>query len=244
MINDVAYEHKIWTLFKPKQNAPHCYFKNTKSLTITVFFSTDWLQENLFFSQIPNNKIADFFSSTSTNFLICPDIGGVTPPQILNVQKAILNKSQNGILDSLQLKIDILSFLKHFFDKYETENIDKNYYEISNNDRLRILKVEKYLSENLNNKFDTIEVLAAKFNVSTSKLKVDFKIIFGKPIFQYFQELQMCLAKELLASNTDIRINELATRFGYENAGKFSLAFKKQFNQLPSQFLNADSTFS
>jgi len=38
----------------------------------------------------------------------------------------------------------------------------------------------------------------------------------------------------------DLRIKELASQLGYENAGKFSQAFKKHFDMLPSEFLKAE----
>jgi AraC-like DNA-binding protein len=62
--------------------------------------------------------------------------------------------------------------------------------------------------------------------------------MFGKAIFQYFQEKQMLLARELLKTE-DVRVKELAQKFGYENAGKFSQAYKKHFAMLPSEQLKS-----
>jgi AraC-like DNA-binding protein len=45
----------------------------------------------------------------------------------------------------------------------------------------------------------------------------------------------MLLANKLLKKE-DIRIKELAVRMGYENAGKFSQAFKKHNSVLPSKW--------
>lgn len=50
----------------------------------------------------------------------------------------------------------------------------------------------------------------------------------------------MQLAAEIIKIE-DIRIKELATRMGYENTGKFSLAFKKYNKVLPSQFLQQET---
>lgn len=241
LLNNIDYDNKNWTLFKPEYTVLDCHFKNARGSHITVFFSKDWLQKNLLNGQLTgNNKINDFFIGETTSGVIWPDINDAPLQNVINLKTTLLNKRKTGVADLLQLKIDVLSFFRKFIDVYETENIKENHYEIPNNDRVRIMKVEKHLSENLNNKFEGIEPLAQKFNISPTKLKSDFKLVFGKPMFQYFQELQMRFANELL-KNEDVRIKELAARFGYENAGKFSLAFKKYYEILPSQFLKQEN---
>jgi AraC-like DNA-binding protein len=101
-------------------------------------------------------------------------------------------------------------------------------------DRLRIMAIENYLCENLEGKFEGIEFLSEKFKISPTKLKKDFKLHYGKSLFSYYQYQQMLLANKLLKKE-DIRIKELAIRMGYENAGKFSQAFKKHNSVLPSK---------
>jgi AraC-like DNA-binding protein len=105
--------------------------------------------------------------------------------------------------------------------------------EIHKQNLLRVIRLEEYLQENLENKFVGIESLSEKFNVSPSKLKKDFKQLYGKPIFQYYQQKQMDLAKRML-TDEDARVKELADKFGYENVGKFSQVFQKHFRILPS----------
>lgn len=58
--------------------------------------------------------------------------------------------------------------------------------------------------------------------------------MYGKPVFQYFQEKQMHLAKELIHEN-QMLIKEISYKFGYENTSKFSAAFKKHHGILPSE---------
>jgi AraC-like DNA-binding protein len=68
--------------------------------------------------------------------------------------------------------------------------------EIHKQDLLRVLRLEEYLQENLENKFEGIELLSEKFYVSPSKLERDFMNLYGKPIFEYYQQKQMELAKK------------------------------------------------
>lgn len=95
-------------------------------------------------------------------------------------------------------------------------------------------KVENYLSNHLFDDFPGIDFLAKKFNLSESKLKTEFKNLYGKPVFRYFQEKQMYLAKELIHEN-QMLIKEISYKFGYENTSKFSAAFKKHHGNLPSE---------
>ena len=90
------------------------------------------------------------------------------------------------------------------------------------------------VSENLQSKFMGIDELSDIFRISPTKMKHDFKIIFGQSIFSYFQSKQIELAKEVLAKG-NYPINEIATVFGYSNASKFSSAFKKKTGFLPSE---------
>src|SRR5690606_27966997 len=95
-------------------------------------------------------------------------------------------------------------------------------------------KAENYLSNHLFDGFPGIDFLAKKFNLSESKLKTEFKNLYGKPVFRYFQEKQMYLAKELIHEN-QMLIKEISYKFGYENTSKFSAAFKKHHGNLPSE---------
>jgi AraC-like DNA-binding protein len=108
--------------------------------------------------------------------------------------------------------------------------------ELSQKDRLRIIEIGNYLCENLEKKFEGIDFLAEKFSISPTKLKKDFKLLYGKSLYRHYQYKQMQLANRLLKKE-HILIKELAVRMGYENAGKFSQAFKKHNSVLPSQWV-------
>jgi AraC-like DNA-binding protein len=234
-LNQINYDNRNWSLIKPKCNVLDCHFKYSKGDHLTLFFSKDWLHNNFLSGRVAHDsKINDFFNNDE-HYVLWPDTSDAIPGHIEKLIQTILDKGHKGASNPLQLKIEALTFFRKFSEIYAYEHIKKRHYEMPNSDRLRILKIEKYLSDNLDNKFEGIESLAKKFNISASKFKNDFKLVFGKPVFQHFQEKQMQLAAEIIKTE-DIRIKELAARMGYENAGKFSLAFKKHFNVLPSNF--------
>ncbi len=238
ILNNVNCENKSWGLFKPKESILSCHFKGCKVVSIIVYFSEEWFAKNL--QPHLKDAVADFFTGDN-HYIVWPD-NNPLPDAAVKKIIAKIHSQEEGIKPNVfALKNDVLSLIECFTDIYKKEDIALNHYELPNADRIRILKIEKYFEQHLDGKFEGIDSLAKKFNVSPTKLKNDFKLVFGKPIYQYFQQLQMQLASELL-NNEDVRIKELTARFGYVTTGKFSQAFKKHFNVLPSEFVKERSS--
>jgi AraC-like DNA-binding protein len=237
--SDIVSPTNTWAIYKhkPHKNAVDYFnFKHANATDISIYFNEAWAKKNLVTDQLfIQSKLNDFLNLDSS-YIIWPEISTVYDPLIKDIQATIHNKGIRGVANLLRLKIEAIGLLGTFIEKYKNENIHEKHYEIPNSDRLRMLRIERFLCENLERKFEGIDALADKFSVSPTKLKNDFKLMYGKSIFQYFQEKQMLLAKEIM-ENEDVRIKELAYKFGYENAGKFSQAYKKHFNKLPSQQL-------
>ena len=100
-------------------------------------------------------------------------------------------------------------------------------------EKTNLAKAEKIILESLMNDFPGIEYIAQKVNMSPSKLKALFKDVYGKSIFQYYQEKQMDIAFNLL-KNSSKTVTEVAEILGYENPSNFTKAFKKVYADLPS----------
>ena len=124
----------------------------------------------------------------------------------------------------LLLNLGLLDFNKDskkvmYFYKYQIE---------------KVKALHKYLSENLDN-HDTLDDLSAKFDISLTNMKLCFKEVYGQPIHSYLRSLRMKKASELLQSS-DEDIVDIATAVGYDNASKFSAAFKKEIGVLPNAY--------
>jgi AraC-like DNA-binding protein len=98
-----------------------------------------------------------------------------------------------------------------------------------------LLKVEHLLLKTYNEEFPSIVTLAKTAYMSESKLKKLFKKAYGMAPHEYYQKNRMHKAKELLRSRKH-NITQVGIMLGYQNMSNFSLAFKKEFNYLPSQF--------
>ena len=82
----------------------------------------------------------------------------------------------------------------------------------------------------------TINMLSKVCAMSPTKFKNDFKMLYGLPVFEYFQKHRMAYAKSLLQDDK-YAIKEVGIMTGYTNLGHFAAAFKKEFGVLPSELL-------
>ena len=98
----------------------------------------------------------------------------------------------------------------------------------------RILSVKEYISANPESKY-TLPELAQKFGISETYLKAIFKYTYEISVAAYASQNRLEYAKKLLLE-TDLPITVIAGKIGYANQSKFSNAFKKHFNRLPSAY--------
>lgn len=234
LMNGFPYTNCSWMLFKPNTWSTNCQFKGARELTFTIFFNEKWLKNVLYKNvHFINSTIHKFFESDA-QYIVWPD----NPENVEKLYRAIYDNFRCNPIrkdpEKAGLKDLVYEMIKRFIDKYETDGINTGILEVPDSERKAIYKAEKLLLQNLTNSFPGIEQLAREVGVSATKLKTSFKQVFGKTIFQYFQEKQMLMAKEILLENK-IKIKDLAKSMGYENASKFSASFRKQTGKLPSE---------
>ncbi len=63
-----------------------------------------------------------------------------------------------------------------------------------------------------------------------------FKAVYGLPPYEYFQKHRMQKAMQLLMTG-NYAIKDVGYTLGYANLSNFTLAFKKEFNKLPSDII-------
>lgn len=97
-----------------------------------------------------------------------------------------------------------------------------------------IKKVHDRLTEDLSKRI-TIEELAREFYMNPTTLKTVFKDVYGNSIAAHIKEHRMEKAAELLTT-TELSINEIAAKVGYESQSKFSATFKEFYQKTPGEF--------
>lgn len=97
-----------------------------------------------------------------------------------------------------------------------------------------IEEIHDYLLDNLDKRF-TIEELAKKYLLNTTTLKEMFKSEYGMSLANHMRQHRMEKAAELL-SGSDMGVEEIAHKVGYETQSKFTAAFKKQYQCTPLEY--------
>lgn len=110
---------------------------------------------------------------------------------------------------------------------------------LNDNELLRLMKVESMLVRDYAETPPNIQSLSRISAMSPTKLKNDFKRLYGMPIYEYYQKNRMQRAKSLLLQGTH-SIKEVGSKVGYSNLSHFAGSFKKEFGVLPSQFVSSD----
>lgn len=81
----------------------------------------------------------------------------------------------------------------------------------------------------------TIRFLAERAGISPTKLKIIFRRGYGAPLFAYIRAEKMRFAARQFAVSGS-RILDIAEACGYDNASKFSAAFRKVMGCSPKEY--------
>lgn len=166
------------------------------------------------------------FCENSREFLVIRENQSIE--HIFSELYAVSEKIRKGYY-----KVKVLELLL-FLSSLEQEELkqSKKYY---SKRQVNIIKeIKKYLTIRLSEKI-TLDQLSIQFKIPLTTMKLIFKEVYGKSIYSFIRTYKMQKAAELL-KNTDKEINEIAASLGYDNASKFSEAFKKVIGVNPSVY--------
>ena len=82
----------------------------------------------------------------------------------------------------------------------------------------------------------TVEDLSKLFGIPESTLRKNFREIYGSPIYKYIKKVKINKAAELLKSDSNLKILDVAEIVGYDNPSKFAAAFKDVMGLTPMEF--------
>lgn len=223
-----------WTFYKPKTEVETYFYKNTKGTFFNFIFTKKWITETILKPFFPHKEYLVAFFDNEIGFYTWLDISP-DAHQIAKKISKIIAAEKNGIFDVQSIntlsKDLIISFFENTIDDSRMiENIALN-----NSDYAKIAKAEKIILLNLTLPFIGIDAIAKQVSMSATKIKSNFKTVFGFSMLQYHKEKNMLLAMQLI-KKSDIMIQNIAQITGYESASKFSIAFKKRFRNLPSTY--------
>lgn len=98
-----------------------------------------------------------------------------------------------------------------------------------------------YQLQDLSKPMGNIEDLAQQFFVGKTKLKADFKKVFGVPILSYRRRIQLQTAKALLESSHS-EIAQIAAECGFQDESYFIQVFRKYYGTTPGAYRRKKQT--
>lgn len=99
----------------------------------------------------------------------------------------------------------------------------------------RVKAIQAFLVEHIDESF-TQEELSRCFDMPMTTMKTCFRWVYGAAIGTWLISCRMNLAAELLVRRRELGVAEIGCRVGYENAGKFTEAFKRVMGLTPSEY--------
>lgn len=157
-----------------------------------------------------------------------------------NLFHKIIGEANKDILNVVSFEKNVNALIKNFFITFSSklhEYIEIQKVKISNDEMLRLLAVKRKLDQEINLPHPSFSSLTKIALMSSTTLKTKFKKMYGTSIYQYFQRVRMEKARILLLTHK-FSVKQIGRLLGYSNMNNFTIAFKKEFRQLPSELIS------
>ncbi len=134
--------------------------------------------------------------------------------------------------DYFRVKIAELLLLLSSLD-VNTQAHQQQYFPTCQTEKIK--QIHSLITTSLDRTF-TIEQLSERFDMPCGTLRKVFKAVYGAPIYKYIKGYKMKAAASMLISDSEINISGIAQRLGYDNASKFSAAFRDVMGETPQNY--------
>lgn len=198
---------------------------------IFVFIiSNNWINKNYRFSA---DDFATFISLLPLLFDIAeiPTLMKIDLLYHIKTIKVCVGKDQNAAI--LRLRVSVLTLIEKFFSNADFSELN-NPVERKHSHTKEMQELGARLSMFLKSTLPDLVVFAREYNMSLSSLKRHFKNVHGKPIYEYYLEQKMILAKSIIESSSR-SVTEVAYELGYEDPKSLIKSFKKVYGVAPNK---------
>ena len=144
-----------------------------------------------------------------------------------------LSKALSSIRSKIECHAEVLLFMNLFLKKISAHSKTSNSENLHAEDVRKLFLAAAYLRNPLNKDIPSIKELASIANMGATKFKTLFKQLFGNAPIQYRNRIRMEFAREELLAKRKTP-SEISHLLGYAHPSNFTTAYKKYFNQLPS----------
>ncbi len=164
-------------------------------------------------------------------------------PEVGRIFLQIKNKILNGETSRLyyESKIgELLAVVGGNFHRQKRE-LEQGCKYLSIDEKKALEKVRSTIERNILTP-PTSEELCKIATMGHTKLRQTFRTLYGLSPSEYIMNARMQYAKLLLSKPTP-SIGAIATHLGYASASKFSIAFRKVYNQSPEEYRTANRLY-
>lgn len=230
LVADSIHTYNPGELYVIGSNLPHvfqCDANNLgKSKMVSIFFTKQSFGEK-FFDTVEMNELHSFFKNAGSGFKVTS-----LPLALENSIKTIVDLS---ILNSFIVLIQLLQNLSHAKVKTLTSFVyPKN---ITDADGKRMQIIFDYAISNFTNEI-TLQSVADLVFMTPNAFCRYFKQRTNKTFFQFLIELRLEYACKLLKTESEMSIEDISIKSGFNNLSNFNRKFKEFKNSTPKRYKN------
>ncbi|WP_299218217.1 AraC family transcriptional regulator [uncultured Aquimarina sp.] len=226
---DLIYEsQECYLLYLENIKGSISYRKRKRLKEVKIRMSIDFIKRHKLNEEY---DIAEKYSllQLQSNFLkpLCSKTQDILSEILTDQRKGLLKRLflESKTLELIALKLETSSQETKTSSNLPTDNLVKKLYQ-----------VQHMVSSDLSIQY-SIHQLSRQIGLNDFVLKKEFKVLFGKTIFEYATELRMEKAKQLLLHSKK-PIYEISELVGYKNSTHFTAAFKKIEGITPKKYRN------
>lgn len=205
--------------------------------------------------RMPNVVVSDIMMPRMNGFELCKTIK--TDLELSSIPVILLTSRSDPKNQDMGYKMGADSFLPKPFDSKLLYKIIrsqlKNRYEIKRQyatsfftaisedqtfsaaDEQFVLKLNRFIRENLSNTMLGVDMIVDHMNVSRTTLFNKMNSLVGASTNKYIRRIRIDVAKEML-SKTNKSVGTIAEETGFSESQYFSTVFKQETGMTPSQF--------
>ena len=204
----------------------------TRLQTVRVIITREWLARYLKMDVL--DDVLQRYISLKADSIHARDVDF----ESRTLMEELLRAPHDTPLEKTFIQNRVMMILENFFGwMYHQMSVNGLRIRMSREEIEQMMRVEEQLLASLSEP-PTISQLARDAAMSPSKLKKQFKDVFGLPVYEYFQKKRMQKARELLLEGNR-SIKSVGMELGFSNLSNFSMAFRKEFGKLPSEMLKS-----
>lgn len=152
----------------------------------------------------------------------------------LNLLKEIDKHLHDGRGNNLLIHARTLELCYHTLQRVEKRQGNNQSIEIHRDDVLKLNEIRRSLLDSYQESCPPISEAAQRATMSLTKFKTLFKQMFGHSYYQFYKNVRMHKARELLLVEK-MNVSEVGYLLGYNNLSKFTRAFKHVFSVTPGR---------